>query len=349
MGNSQESVIYDEHVFDPTLKTRLAGWRNGKECSLEEDVDLFARFESSFVNWRDEIEQFDDPAIKGLTPQQRVAVEYFRKKGGHINRWTKEKIEYVMRHGLIIFMEYEVRKDIFATIGTASSLSSTPYSGNPPAVEKVGTDLISYVDEDYILHPTLANIDLRDVSPIFELYHNADKVLYNLRTSTATSLKNAVLPVGFEPTEQEMEMSFMRKGYASRLKAEMFFVARFLGNEKVMMNIGRLYTSDDRLMEDFFDKMKSGNAASTQHNGWNFWYGLRQKYRDIIIPRKATMYWDVYGSSLDRAIDHLFFNPYNGLGCTGWDIENICENVVTTFNHVQADIVNGRHAPWGEI
>jgi hypothetical protein len=73
------------------------------------------------------------------------------------------------------------------------------------------------------------------------------------------------------------------------------------------------------------------------------------KYQDVIIPDKATMYWDVYGNPLDIAMDRLLFNPDNGLRWTGWNTDFIRRDIYRSCKCVRADIANGRHAPWGEI
>ncbi|MCF7845072.1 MAG: hypothetical protein K9M03_04575 [Kiritimatiellales bacterium] len=326
------------------FRIRPAGWKDGEQVPLEEEIALYQRVESPFVEFRDKIEDAGRRCEgTGTNEEIQYWVDYFRNKGGHVSRLAPDDIQYIMEHGLVVFLELKIREGIYTTFGSVSALSAIPTAGKSKTKDG---DRSGNKIEEALLGSKNPNLELIDVGiPYFHHWmENPANTLYICRSSILANINRQNMdPEIADALPDSMEgLPLQRHGFASRGKYEIFSVAERNDNHHVMMNIGVL-TTPDNIALSVRNWRETINQPSFKHNNWLGDWGWRLVYRNhILLPEdRVTMYWMAFREKLKLGREV----------CLGrlkkWNQTELDESVALTNSQLQQDIEQGRHAPWG--
>lgn len=343
----------DQHDIEDIVRkvrVRLAGWRDGERIDPQEDVERFQRLERPAVRWR---EEFDRASLQielstdeyELNPAHWAAIKKFKEKGGHVTKLAPEKILYLMKYGVIAFLELEVRENLFVTLGSVSALSASPYSPHDP--------LLPPPRDDRNLHQLWPNYDLRDIGglppPTMEAWaEERDRRLFIVRSTILERLREEDVCEDLKGTalpEHLKDRDLRRIGLAARGKFEIFSIAEHEGSESVSFNIGTISHPKDRRL-----RLDLGNKPSQEHNKWADPVSWRRAYYDVLIHspdyhKVVAMYWRAYDGDIEDGLEMI--RATGGIfDRKGYDHLIAEESAWKNTALIRRDIEEGHHAPW---
>lgn len=334
----------DIHEIVDKIRVRIAGWRDGQRIDPQQDIDLFRRLELPTLEWR---RRFDEASKKTdltldqylLNLEQRESMDEFRNKGGHVSQMPPEKVAYIMRHGVIAFLELEVRDGLFVTLGSVSALSSTPYTDHDPALPPPR--------DSRGLHKLWPNYDIRDIG----MPEDQNRAWADEREKRLLIVRSTILD---ELDEQYVQKDLQgetlpdhlrgrelrRLGLAARGKFEVFMIALARGSSSATFNIGTIgHPKGTRLRLDM------GNKPSQEHNRWAVPVAWRRLYYDALIPTPISMYWKAYDGEISDGLEMI--QGSGGLfERKGFSFQRARESANANGLLIDRDIAAGRHAPW---
>lgn len=322
------------------VDVRLAGWNpKGAFVGFDDDIERFQRLESPFVAWRDELEdavteQGVDRDEHGMSAREYAALERFHREGGHASRLTPEKIEHIMRNGVVAFLELKVRDDLRLTLGSVCALSHAPWSTMEQRAQGP--------------HPLWPQYDWRSVTPVnapdAQVEADAKDNLLIVRSSVLPKITEehvahelqGPLPAQFK------DRDLRRLGLAGRGKFEIFSIAEAHGQKGVTFNIGTLGIPGEK-------SLNRPNLPSEAHNAWMQEKGWRP-YADTIVPESEEhkaiyMYWKLYRGKIANGLTE-FTAPKGLLTGKGYPASRLMASAQQSAEQVRWMIEHGAHGPW---
>ena len=281
------------------MRVRLAGWGNSGNFSktqLRKDFTTFRALEDEETQWVRDLKNPEnnkgEKGEDGLTQEQRDALSHFQAHGGHAGKLSLDQLNYICQNGLILLLELEVRKNLYATVGSISSLQETPFT-------RKGA-----------LYKATPNFDIRDSGlhkrEREEEHERADKRIVIWRTTIRESLESALCKISL-PEELE-GTSLRRMGLGATLKDVLFHFAQQCEKEWLTFNIGTLYNSADSELNK--RRKLASNIPSEKHNDWvEEWSGVvRPNYDDHILHTNTAdvyMLWKAYTGYINDGLDEF--------------------------------------------
>lgn len=357
-GNGKHHRLPDADLADivGNVRVRIAGWRDGERTDPEEEVRTFQRLEAPFVTWRTALATAADLHLPkdefGLNTAQWAAINEFHERGGHVSQLSREKILYIMQHGIIAFLELEVRQGVFATLGSVSALSSTPYTTQEADVAKGGDGLAR--DPITGLHGLWPNYDWRDVKAPGMLetpwIDERGKRLLIVRSTIHDKLQDSILGperLGGRLPDHLQNRELRRLGLAGLGKAHIFHIAQDHGSQRLTFNIGTISHPRERT-----GGMRKANKPSTAHNDWMQPLSWR-RYYDVLLEnpdyvRQVAMFWRAYDGEIAHGLEE-FEGEHGLLTGKGWNVASIRERAAADSLLVRRDFAEGRRAPWQQL
>lgn len=337
-------VDFDEEVKKfRDLESHFLGWRNG----LEEETQRLDRLIQELradIEWEDNMKQEDLSSTRlgrvtrfrnkqkltewGLSEEHHSQLENFHTHGGHAGGLSEEQVLFIMEHGIVAFLEMEVRKNVFVTVGHVSAMYSLPKSVQGKALfpNFVAKDLPSSPDE------------------LIEKPEDLSNMLLIVRSTILETLRSDVFEEELDGQKLPPELegvSLRRLGLAARGKREVFEAARTVADLKhLTFNIGWLKHPDDA-------GINLGNAPSLGHNSWMEPIGWRG-YKNVVVPayppvrpKNVNMFWMSFLGLIERGIS-LFEQKDGILGGKGWDIPAVRRSARRSAQLACADAESGR-------
>lgn len=335
-----KSLTPKEIEFNEGVTVRLAGTdKNGNLLpSLDADVELFQKTERILTKWLAPFHKYYH--VKELNPDQQAEIDAsiteFHEKGGHAGMLPPEKIRYLMQHGIVLFIEKEVRKDVSIVLGTVSALTRTPCKPgagealDPDRWEQASHELFPQYDMDTL---SLVHLDDADRTLIREsaaqrILIARSSILHTLTTEDLhDQLQGELLPPELEG------MAIRRLGLAGRAKIEILDMAVPMGRTGVALNIGTINKHGKT-------DISMGNRSSTEHNAW--------------VP---PFTWRTMGTPLTQEgyrmlwVAHLSDNIADGQAALSksliakqWDYVAIQDSTLRNLHALIRQVKDGRHA-----
>lgn len=331
-----------EDIVD-NVRVRIAGWRDGKPIPIDEDIGRFRALEVPLVEWRKNLRAASHRAADkdeyGLTREQRDWLNEFKTNGGHACKLTKDKINFILRYGLILFLELEVRKNMFVTIGSVSALSASPFTTKCDDRPR---------DRKFSLYYAFPNFDLQDVGiPERErekAIATADKRIFIVRSSILSCLRESDVVDdlhGEHLPEIYQGRDLRRLGLAARGKDTLFHIAMMENSRDVTFNIGTAKTPEER-------GVTYSNAPSEGHNAWTNIWAWRERCYEELVPNIVNMYWMARDAAISAGIEE-FERPGGILIGKGWTKDILQKSASDAHDCVVQDVRSGRRKPWGEL
>lgn len=256
-------------------RIRLGGYsQDGTPVDPGPDIALLGALEGSFATWLDELRfAAQDPQRdqEGLNDGMRRQISHFHSNGGHTSRYTEREYAYILENGLVAFIELQVRRGVFVTIGAVSGLKRNPWTD--------GGDLFQ----------PFPQFDLRDalVCPdeVANLKTLASQAFLTCRSTVVPSIDHPFIQrqlgeTGVAIPEDLSGQPLRRMGEAARAKAVLLGVAQRFGDKFVTSNIGSLFWGDNP--EGW------ANMPSTSFNDWMSPVAFRKAFR-IILDERARL------------------------------------------------------------
>lgn len=342
-----QKIINDSLMMAERIRVRLGGIDSSGYFSVDRvqrDKTLLKDLESPLAHWIDQLhhESNDHKTPRdsdGLNPAQRKKMEQFHRHGGHVSRYSDAQREYIFRHGLVAFIEFEVQKNVWAVVGAVSGLTRNPY-----------TDADQSDDiprEDHGLHKVFPQFDLRDL-----LVHDDDKpALKDIASHSFLVCRSTVLEhlggrfvnrqIGGKKVDEKLVgLSLRRHGLAAFAKAHLLSVAKEFGNTNATSNIGSLrYKGGHELP----------NVPSTKFNdpwmrpmGWRGTFSLRLDSSEL---SDLHMSFQGYQGSLEAGL-HALIGEDGIATRKHLDVESVPKTVQRMTDAIHASVASGDHAEW---
>ena len=323
------------------VDVRLAGFnaRGDAFVGFDDDIERFQRLESPFVAWRDELEaaaaeEGVERDEHGMSAREHAALERFHREGGHANRLPPEKIEHIMRNGVVAFLELKVRDDLRLTLGSVSALSHAPWSTMEQRAKGE--------------HPLWPQYDWRSVTPVnapdAQVEADAKENLLIVRSSVLPKIAEEYVAQDLRgPLPAHLKDRDLRRlGLAGRGKFEIFSMAEGEGQKDVTFNIGTLGIPGEK-------SLNRKNVPSEAHNAWMQEKGWRP-YADTIVPedphhKAIYMYWKLYRGKIARGLAE-FTAPKGLLTGKGYPASTLLASAHANAQRMRALIAYGAHEPW---
>lgn len=325
-----------------------------KEVAYDDEIERYMWLERRMVLWLDilleELKNVTEEDIKEarLTEDQLLLCHYFRLCGGHASRYSAEQVRDILRHGIIYFLELEVRDGIYTTIGSIAGLSQAPFKTKehmPQSVDELNKDWPGFDIND------IGGIPVDWRRPLFNT-SRSDFIL--CRTSVIEELnEHTIEPTALEQLGGKIPPKFenldlRRRSMGSALKYALFSTALSVGarsnvfHSHAIFNIGSLYLHNSS--EDFTEGI---NTSSHLHNSqWAEQVCWRYNYCNKYIENILTMYWQMYRGDMVAFVKKLASN--NGtLAKKGWPIADIRRMTKLNAHHLLSDIASNRKEFWG--
>lgn len=351
MGHPKEEERRRENIPEQDIKeivrnvrVRLAGWRDGRRVDAQEEIDRFQCLELPTVRWRhnfDEASKRTDLPLDdhNLNEIHTECTHQFREKGGHISVMPGHKIEYIMRNGVIAFLELEVREGLFVTLGSVSALSSTPWTDYDPSLPPPR--------DTRGLHALWPNYDIRDVGmpeeQKLEWASQREKRLLIVRSTILDQLEeqHVQLDLQGESLPEHLQGRELRRlGLAARGKFEVFMIALARGSKSATFNIGTISESRGTRL-----RLDLGNKPSQEHNKWAEPIAWRTQYYDRLLPTPVSMYWKAYDGEIVDGLE-MIQGPDGIFDRKGYSLALAQQSAKYNGMLIDCDIQEGRHEPW---
>lgn len=315
------------------VRPRVAGYdREGGRIDIAADIQLYRAIESKFMDWRKKVEM--GVAVHNESVLMEGLVD-FHRNGGHASVFSDKQVRFMIENGMIVFLEMALKNGSFATVGTVSSLSRTPYNYQVHNKDDAWNLRAAQIFPQY---------DFSDLTIPYEEHDKlrqkeaARKMVQICRSSVLPAMTGEFL---VDAAEQDVPeawrgKSLRRLGLAAFGKFITFKVAQKFGSQHVTFNIGTVKTPED-------DGLRMGNKVSREHNSWID--AVSWKNKKTPLAGGILMYWTAYKGEITQGLEE-FTRPGGILSGKGWDIsaaERLCEEI---FMHIQEDIAGGEHAPW---
>ena len=336
------SVEDQQHIF-PHLRVRIAGRdMRGGLVQTDKEIAKFQGLEYQPTQWKKLARQHDsDPHAPrdeyGFGSKRSKAFREFHEHGGHIGPLSEEQIRYIMRYGMVAFIELEVRKDLWVTVGSVSALTRPPYTTT--------NDFIRRNHEN--LHWLFPNYDFADLGIRKEAtdpYVNTiNETIMICRSTIAETMRDPFIleQMGDEKIPPHLEDKELRRmGFAALGKAHIFHAAQHFGAKYVTFNIGTILDRKES------KGLEMGNKPSQLHNQWATQISWR-KHVDEIVDN-VIMMWGIYRGEIEKGMD-TFMKDDGILVGKGYKKTWLAHSFGRFLDFFEQDLESGRHAPWGEL
>jgi hypothetical protein len=321
------------------------------------DIPFLQKFERDhFAKWREPFDRNKDNPE--LSTDEVKAMREFHTYGGHINVLSQERLEFIMKHGIVVKLERQITDKLRVVLGTVSALSRAPSS-----ISQKHDEYDPLLWEHHASNPALfpqydlKNIDFPGGFSVAEkekLWSTAQEQLLICRSSILPSLNSETVADQLQEEKLPAALenkSLRRLGLAARGKYEIFRIAQMFGSKSVTFNIGTLKEPGDY-------GLRMANKPSEKHNAWmstRYW----RKYVTLLKPKFAEgpmMLWTAYFSEIDDGI-RVFLQRPGGLmhEQRGFEKDRLEESVAAHYQDIKRDIEASKgitdvdeiiHAPW---
>ncbi len=329
-----------EIEFNEGVTVRLAGTdKDGNlVSSLDRDIELFQKTERILTQWLAPFHKYYN--VKELSPEQQAEIDAsiaeFHEKGGHAGMLPPEKIRYLMQHGIVLFIEKEVRDGVSIVLGTVSALTRTPCKpegeevADPKRWEQTAHELFPQYDMGTLSLAHLDNVDrklIRD-SASERILIARSSILHTLSTADLhDQLQGELLPPELEG------MSIRRLGLAGRAKIEILDMAVPMGRTGVALNIGTINKHGKT-------DISMGNRSSTEHNAWVPPF----TWRTMATPLTEEGYRMLWVAHLADKLGDGQAALSKSLIAKKWDFVDVQDSTLRNLTALIAQVREGRHA-----